>query len=188
MKLTITQALQILKLRSPFAMADLKKAYRTAALNTHPDCGGSNAKFIRVDAAYDLLKSCASDFHKLDDDYWVNYWESRLEDLRKKFIKDWRNAFETAKSQNQGMWFSTCIERFARAYMRPRTEWFEGVLFPKSTPHVRDKYRQLLLEIAPNQRLREEWALKYYRLEFGFNTPYVFYLPPAKIHQTQEAV
>ncbi len=76
MQLTIAKALQILSLQSPFAMADLKKAYRTAALATHPDCGGSNAKFMQVDSAYDLLKTCASDLHKINDTYWDSYWES----------------------------------------------------------------------------------------------------------------
>jgi hypothetical protein len=63
--------------------------------------------------------------------------------------------------------------------MYPRKEWFVGVLFEVSSFLSRTLYREILLEIASNQRLREQWALKYYRLEFGFDTPYIFYLPPA---------
>jgi hypothetical protein len=190
MKLTITQALQILGLVTPFEMVDLKKAYRSAALLTHPDCGGSSENFIKVDAAYDLLKACSTDFREADNKtYWDVYWESRLQDLQTSFIKEWRKAYEAAKLKKNGLWYSTCIERFARAYMRPRAEWFEGALFRQgATFNNRDKYRQLLLEIAPNQRLKEQWALKYYRLEFGFNTPYLFYLPPAEIKYMVEAM
>lgn len=181
MKLTITHSLNILQLTTPFTMGELKKAYRTAALKHHPDCGGKAEVFIQVDAAYDLLKSCSSDSHKATDrTYWEKYWDSRLQELQQRFQTEWYKAFQTAKSEQNGMWFSTCIERFSRAYMYPRKEWFFGVLYKKSSQNNRSKYRELLLEIAPNKTLKEQWALKYYRLEFGFDTPYVFYLPPAK--------
>lgn len=180
MKLTISQALKILSLQSPFSMVELKAAYRSAALKAHPDCGGKAELFMQVDTAYDFLKSCAKDSKEITTSYWQDYWQSRLDKLEEEFKKAWQEAFKTAKQEKNGMWFSTCVERFARAYMRPKTEWFEGVLFKDSTTKTKNSYREFLLEIAPNKRLREEWALKYYRLEFGWDTPYIFCLPPSK--------
>lgn len=161
-------------------MVELKKAYRTAALITHPDCGGNNEEFLNVDAGYDLLQTCASDYKQVNDSYWATYWESRLEELQANFALEWRKAYKVAKKQKTGLWYSTCISRFARAYMYPRKEWFFGVLFKKPTTRNTRQYRKFLLEIAPNQQFREQWALKYYRLEFGQDTPYVFYLPPPR--------
>jgi hypothetical protein len=179
-KMTINQAIKILGLKSPFSMAELKTAYRKLCLLTHPDCGGKSENFIAVDSAYDLLKTYTNDFKDINDEYWEKYWNKRIKNLEKEFAKSWKQTFEIAKSEKNGMWFSTCIERFARAYMRPRVEWFQGVLFQDATTEAKNLYRELLLEIAPNQRLREQWAIKYYRLEFGYETPYTFYLPPAK--------
>lgn len=181
MKLTISQSLTALNLKSPFSMAELKQAYRQAALKTHPDCGGSEEVFRTVDTAYDTLKPCATDKDIADATYCEQYWNERLDKLEKKFREEWLKAFNQAKTTKSGLWFSTCVERFARAYMHPKAEWFEGVLFKKNNLKNREDYRQLLLEIAPNRKLKEQWALKYYRLEFGFNTPYIFYLPPAKV-------
>ncbi|MBD2505551.1 J domain-containing protein [Anabaena azotica FACHB-119] len=181
MKITFTQALTILQLQTPFTMADLKKAYRAAALVHHPDCGGKAENFIKIDAAYDFLKSFSKDFAQAtSNSYWEQYWQSRLHKLQEQFQEEWRKAFKKALAENNGMWFSTCIERFGRAYMYPRTEWFLGVLYKKATTKNRNAYQQKLLLIAPNRTFREQYALKYYRLEFGFDTPYVFYLPPAK--------
>lgn len=178
MALTIAQSLKILDLKSPFSLLELKAAYRSAALKTHPDCGGTEERFILVDKAYDLLKSCASD-KNTGASQWDEYWEARLEELRQKFISDWREYFEKAKAEKSGLYFSTCIERFTRAYLYPKREWFVGALFDgRDSQEDREDYRSLLLDLAPNKRLREEFALKYYRLEFD-NAPYVFYLPPS---------
>ena len=50
------EARTILGVEAGVEAADLKKAYKVAALKAHPDKGGSQAEFIRVTQAYELLK------------------------------------------------------------------------------------------------------------------------------------
>ena len=51
------QALDLFGLRVPFSLRDLKASYRQMALKTHPDAGGSPAKFQAVSDSYNLLQS-----------------------------------------------------------------------------------------------------------------------------------
>jgi hypothetical protein len=172
--MNITTALNTLSLESPFTLLELKSAYRKAALKTHPDLGGSEKAFIAVDQAYDFLKSLA----KEDGQTVSSYWEKRLPELEKKFKAQWFDAYIKAKNQSSGLWFATCIQRFARAYLEPRREWFEEVLFGSRTDYAKaEKYRAFLLSVAPNSKHAESWARKYYCLEFGDKLPWVFYLP-----------
>ena len=47
--------LQILKITFPFTKAELKRAYRKMALETHPDSGGTSEAFRAVNSAYEIL-------------------------------------------------------------------------------------------------------------------------------------
>ena len=175
--MNVKEASKVLGLPEKFTIAELKLAYRQAALKAHPDCGGTAEAFIDIDRAYDSLKYCVSGEKEIN----LSYWDANFFDLEKKFKKVWLQAYKEAMEECTGLWYSTEIQRFTRAYCYPQDDWFRGVLFEKPTFAIREYYRGFLLKIAPSQRLREEWAIKYYRLEFGFDTPYTFYLPPAKI-------
>ncbi len=48
-------ALQLLNIKAGCSLEDVKQAYRKAALQTHPDKGGSTEKYIQVKEAYDYL-------------------------------------------------------------------------------------------------------------------------------------
>lgn len=54
----VTRHLHMLSLFSeePYSQADIKKAYRKKALETHPDTGGTEADFMRVNIAYEYLR------------------------------------------------------------------------------------------------------------------------------------
>jgi len=41
----------------PKSERDLKRAYRKAAIKTHPDQGGSNEAFLEVQAAFEVLSN-----------------------------------------------------------------------------------------------------------------------------------
>ena len=49
------------QLGNNFSNQDLKRAYRMALLRTHPDQGGSNDKFWKVQEAYTALKTLPTD-------------------------------------------------------------------------------------------------------------------------------
>lgn len=56
--ITRAEALALFGLAVPFTPEALKKAYRKAAFEAHPDrAGGSHARFLRVGAAYELLRA-----------------------------------------------------------------------------------------------------------------------------------
>lgn len=175
----ISQAIALLELSENFSLLELKSAYRKSALRYHPDCGGKQEDFIKIDQAYDFLKSYATDAKTFNQSI---YWESRISDLREKFRTEWKKYVKKAKDERTGLWFSTCIERFSRSYTYPRKEWFYGlILGVNASEKKKREFQELLKEIAPNQKMREQWALKYYRLELGEETPYVFYLMPCKL-------
>ena len=128
---------------------------------------------MQVDAAYDFLQQRATeDKTELGSSRWSEYYRESLPKWEEQFKKQWQWAYK----QKLGLTYSTVIERFARAYIRPRREWFLGTLFPKATLQEKEKYRAHLLAIAPNRQFAEVWALKYYRLEFGEDSPWIFYL------------
>ena len=55
----LQNALSLFGLRVPFTTQELKRAYRTKALEAHPDAGGSNELFVSVNQAYESLKELA---------------------------------------------------------------------------------------------------------------------------------
>ncbi|MBD1929800.1 hypothetical protein H6F74_26720 [Trichocoleus sp. FACHB-90] len=171
--MNIEQALKTLELATPFTLHELKAAYRQAVKRTHPDLGGSSAAFVQVDRAYDFLQQRATDDKtELGSSRWSEYYRECLPKWEKEFRQQWRKAYK----QNLGLAYSTVIERFARAYIRPKSEWFLGALFARASLQEKEKYRAHLLAIAPNRQFAEVWALKYYRLEFGEDSPWIFYL------------
>jgi curved DNA-binding protein CbpA len=172
--MNIEQALKTLELATPFTLQELKAAYRQAVKRTHPDLGGSSAAFIQVDAAaYDFLRQRATDDKtELGSSRWADYYKECLPKWEKEFRQQWRKAYK----KNLGLAYSTAIERFARAYIRQKREWFLGALFSKASLQEKEKYRAHLLAIAPNRQFAEAWALRYYRLEFGEDSPWIFYL------------
>lgn len=52
----LREAAELLGLALPTDADAIESAYKRAALRTHPDHGGTNAQFMRVQAARDLLK------------------------------------------------------------------------------------------------------------------------------------
>ncbi|MBD1942504.1 hypothetical protein H6F50_09070 [Coleofasciculus sp. FACHB-712] len=177
--MNIEQALKTLELATPFTLHELKAAYRQAVKRTHPDLGGTSAAFVQVDAAYDFLQQRATDDKtQMGSDCWAEYYKERLPQWEKNFRQQWRKAYK----QNLGLAYFTTIERFARAYIRPKREWFLGALFPTPSLQQKEKYRLHLLAIAPNRQFAEVWALKYYRLEFGEDSPWIFYLSGSVAH------
>lgn len=177
--MNIEQALKTLELSTPFTLQELKATYRLAVKRTHPDLGGSDAAFMQVNAAYDFLQQRATeDKTELGSSRWSEYYRESLPKWEMGFKKQWRWAYK----QNLGLTYSTVIERFARAYIRPKNEWFLGTLFPDATLLEKEKYRIHLLGIAPNRQFAEVWALKYYRLEFGEDSPWIFYLAGSAIN------
>lgn len=49
---------EILQLEPPVTQEDIKKAYRKLCLIHHPDKGGCNDEFIKINNAYQELLSC----------------------------------------------------------------------------------------------------------------------------------
>jgi len=71
------------------------------------------------------------------------------------------------------------VADFARGYIYPPANWFHRALFgkPSKITHKNNenKYRAHLLAIAPNPKMAESYAKKYWELEF--QRKWVFYLP-----------
>lgn len=68
-EITVDQALQVLNIdRSELSdESKLKMAFRTAALKSHPDRGGSNEAMRDVNDAYELLKKTSASSNSMDD-------------------------------------------------------------------------------------------------------------------------
>lgn len=56
-KMTLEEARKILGLKNGFTEKDLKVAYRKAARKCHPDIGGNNEDFQKVNEANEVLKN-----------------------------------------------------------------------------------------------------------------------------------
>lgn len=180
------EALNTLNLEAPFDLIQLKAAYRDMIRKWHPDVNRDRPKKATemaqlINSAYDLLKDCSHVKADFGGKHWTDYLKSQLPKWEKEFKQGWRNAYANASTGEAyaGMHLFTYIQNFKRGHIEPRPEWFRGVLFPDDAPSNRVKYRELLLKIAPNQKMREEWARKYFTLEFGEST-WIFYLPPCK--------
>jgi DnaJ-class molecular chaperone len=57
MSLTTEQASKILRISLPISQAGLKQAFKRAALNAHPDHGGTQEKFLQLQEALECLKA-----------------------------------------------------------------------------------------------------------------------------------
>jgi hypothetical protein len=53
--MNLHEAIQILKIKDPYDVSEIKKKYKRETLKCHPDRGGDPKKFILVKDAYDLL-------------------------------------------------------------------------------------------------------------------------------------
>lgn len=82
-----------------------------------------------------------------------SYWAKNFFNLEKKFQKVWLQAYKDALHQNTGLWYSTAIQRFARAFSSPQDDWFKGVLFKKPTSIDRGYYQEFLLRVAPQSEV-----------------------------------
>ncbi|GAX45711.1 putative DnaJ domain-containing protein [Tolypothrix sp. NIES-4075] len=51
----LQESLNLLKLDIPFTLEELKRSYRTKALQLHPDQGGSHESFVALNEAYKYL-------------------------------------------------------------------------------------------------------------------------------------
>lgn len=180
--ISIVEALNLLNLESDFNLIQLKDAYRQQIRKWHPDLNPDLLEQAtevckRINIAYDLLEATATAKGKrLDGRAWSEWIEKQLPKWEQEFKTLWRIAYQkTQGGAYPGLHFNTCIANFQRGAIEPRPEWFKGCLF-KDTPQNRTAYREHLLKIAPNQKFCEEWARKYFALEFG-ESQWVFYLP-----------
>jgi hypothetical protein len=179
---SFTEALNLLNLEPDFNLIQLKDAYRQQVKKWHPDLNPDRLEKAteickRINIAYDLLEAAASSQGKrLDGRAWSEWIEKQLPKWKREFKTQWRIAYQKSQSgSHPGLHFHSCIANFRRGAIEPRPEWFKGCLF-KDTPQNRTIYREHLLKIAPNQKLREEYSRKYFALEFG-ESQWVFYLP-----------
>lgn len=176
----LDEALKLLNLETPFDICQLKDAYRREVKQWHPDLNPDRTEEATeyckmLNNAYDLLEAAAS-VQCLDQENWNVWVAQRLKRWEKEFKRWWREAYiQTKEGLHPGLHFNTCISNFRRGAIDPRPEWFKNCLF-KDTVENRICYREHLLKIAPNQKLKEEWAKKYFDLEFG-ESEWVFYLP-----------
>lgn len=180
--MTLDEAMNLLAIDAPFNLVQLKDAYRRLIKRWHPDIN-SSAKATEmcqlINVAYDRLESLASKNFGTED--WSSYTRRMLPEWEAKFKERWRMSYRMAIDSELygGLHYSTFLIGFRRSYIEPRPEWFRGVLFPNDRPSDRVKYREQLLAIAPNRLMREEWARKYFSLEFG-DSSWIFYLPPSR--------
>ena len=80
-EMSVADATKLLGLDSRFSSAELKSAYKTAALSNHPDKGGSEEMMKKVNDAHDTLKKSAGSITRLSK-----------EDPFKKY-DDWAKVF-----------------------------------------------------------------------------------------------
>ncbi len=57
-------ALQLLNLKAGCSLADVKFAYRKAAMKTHPDKGGKTEEYIQIKSAYDYLNKFGTEVRR----------------------------------------------------------------------------------------------------------------------------
>ena len=185
------EAIKILGLdqQKSFDLSTLKSAYRQKCFQCHPDHGGSAEAFRRLAAAYDMIAETC-----MIGQGWGKTQVENIPKWRKDFRQLWRKAYEKSLSQkiDDGLHFHTCIENFRRGYIYPPQDWFLDAIFGGSSKlkgdgyallekaivngeDAKTYYRNHLLRIAPNQRMAESYAKRYFELEF--EAKWVFYLP-----------
>jgi hypothetical protein len=190
--MSTNEAVNLLKLEGEFDLIKLKAAYRSRLKEWHPDLNQHRPEKAtvmaqKINAAYDALEAIAQSQASTDKGKglgfsdWFSYVRLNLVDWEKQFKKEWQ-YYAYGKSclgePYAGLNYSTCIENFRRGAMQPKPEWFKHALF-NDTPENRRKYREHLLKIAPNPKMAEVWARKYFNLEFGDGS-WIFYIEPGK--------
>jgi hypothetical protein len=183
----VDEALKIFALEAIPEMGQLKATYRKLATKMHPDAGGTNNGFLVLQDAYDCLVQYAT-----AGTNWQKEQLEHIEEWRKLFRDGWKETYQKTRmdtSAAKGLHFNTYLESFRRAYVYPPSDWFTYALFGKPKQQItavdsktgikatefKQTYRQHLLRIAPNPRMAESYAKKYWELEFC--EKWVFYLP-----------
>lgn len=77
-----SEALQTLGLSDGATDQDIKKAYRTAAMKSHPDAGGSTAAMQKVNDAKDVLNRKTEEKDPLRS--WAKAWEKGMDEAREE--------------------------------------------------------------------------------------------------------
>lgn len=183
------RARQVLGLKTEtFTLIELKRAFRDQMRIWHPDVTerpqeDALERAKEISGAYDFLQKmllAQGDGRAFAG--WSRYVSQNVAQWEKIFIARWQIAVKLSYSDPdpkvRGLHFNTVIIRFREGYIEPPLAWFFGAIFPEPTEENQKQYREHLLRIAPNQKLREEWAKKYWQLEF--KRPYTFYLPASK--------
>jgi curved DNA-binding protein CbpA len=185
MNLTIAESLNLLNLEAEYSLIQLKESYRREVKKWHPDLNPhlkTTETCQRLIIAYELLTTLltAKGKHQTDGKEWTKYMNEKLPEWEQEFKDWWRKAYQKTCTNEPyaAMHLNSAIVNFRRGAIEPRPAWFEHCLFP-DTPKQRTYYREHLLKIAPNQTFREEWARKYFALEFGEGR-WVFYLPASR--------
>ncbi|MBW4469207.1 MAG: DnaJ domain-containing protein [Stenomitos rutilans HA7619-LM2] len=186
--MTFEEAINLLALESPFTLIQLKDAYRRMIRQWHPDLNPQRLQKATevaqdLNAAYDLLEAVAS-VEADNGQKWSDYLAQKLPRWEREFKQGWQGAYHRTCLSDAfpGLHLHTFIHTFRRSRIEPRPEWFRGVLFA-DRGNDRTHYREHLLKIAPNRTMREEWARKYFTLEFG-ESSWVFYLPSSRFELT----
>lgn len=183
-RLDIDMALNLLGVEPGCSLVQLKVAYRSLIKKWHPDLNlhrlqKATEQTQLINQAYDLLEGCVG-YTKQARKQWSDFQVQMEPKWRKEFQQSWMLAYQKACADSTpygGMHLHSTIEYCRRSRISPPDEWFRGALF-KDTPEQRSHYQEWLLKKAPNQKLKEEWARKYFALEFG--SGWVFYLPARK--------
>jgi hypothetical protein len=189
--LNITEALKVFRLQEMPDYTGLKTQYRLRSFETHPDTGGTDEKFQELSRAMFCLEQFV-----LPDRKWSREQADKLPEWEKEFQSRWKQAFNNSLRQkaDDGLHFQTTIKNFSSGHIYPLEQWFTNVLFGVKSnilsnssiiqKQLKDKetaqefYRRHLLRIAPNPRMAETYAKRYWELEF--KEKWIFYLPAAR--------
>lgn len=132
--MTLNEAYSILGVERDAAFATVKEAYRRRALATHPDRGGDPRRFIRVQAAYEIVCGFLSE-PMIEADIPV---PEELRGLIDAILRDFRVQLGHAE-QSAGRFFDAFeaemlahVRTASRAELREfsahfRREWHEGL-------------------------------------------------------------
>lgn len=153
------EAIDLLKLPAEFDLLDLKTAYRSASKKAHPDTGGTEAKFVQVNRAYDLLMALVLK-NNGSSERWNLHVAEKMGEWEQEFRRQWKTmvdrglinpTYEYNGKHRYGLWYSTTIENFTRNHTEPLPSWFLNCIYPPllggglSMLEVRQRYREHLI-------------------------------------------